>query len=325
MNAIANYFKELTNHVGSGWNRFWFTPADVLGVCVLRIFVGLMSAWFILSYSHDLGSWWGANGLLPNETVQQLIGDLERWNGRASYFYFIDDPQLLWVVHIVGILMAVAFTLGFFTRLTSIATLIVVLSYIHRAPMVTGQFEPVLTLMLFYLSLAPCGAELSLDSWLKRRRTRDLPQRKNESDRRCLAAGISQRLMQVHLAAMYLMMGLTKLGGSDAWWVGESAWWLIAHTESRLIDLTFLHQFDVLIQVWTLGIVAFELLYGVLIWNRFARPLLIAISVVHFLLIGLLTGLLSFAAIMIFANLAFVSPQWLRQMFGSARAELQPA
>jgi hypothetical protein len=113
---------------------------------------------------------------------------------------------------------------------------------------------------------------------------------------------------------MYLMMGLTKLGGSDAWWGGEAVWWLIAHSESRLVDFTFLHAWPYFLNAWTLSIVAFELLYGILIWNRLARPLLIGVSIVHWLLIGLLTGLLSYAAMMIAANLVFISPAFLRQL-----------
>jgi uncharacterized membrane protein YphA (DoxX/SURF4 family) len=315
MNAIARYFQELAERFGSGWNRFWFTPVDPIGLCLVRALTGMMSLWFILSFTPDLITWMGPDGLLPIDTVRQLTVDDRGWNGRASYLYFVDEPGLLWGVHLVAIAIAATFTLGLATRITSVVTLAIVLSYIHRMPMVTGPFEPVLSFMLFYLCLAPCGQAISLDAWLKRSRRDESKDRKESEGPLSLAAGIVQRLMQVHVAALFVMMGLTKLGGSDTWWVGEAVWWLIAHSESRLVDWTFLHRWPYLINLWTLSIVAFELLYGLLIWNRLARPLLIAFSILHWLLIGLVTGLLSYAAMMIIVNVAFVSPTWLRSLF----------
>lgn len=314
MNAIAKYFRELTTAFGNGWNRFWFTPVDPFGVCLLRVLTGVMALWFVISFTPDLITWFGPNGLLPIESVQQLTADREAlWNGRASYLYYVDEPALLWAVHVAGILVVAAFTLGLATRITNVLALVIVLSYIHRAPMVTAQFEPVLSFMLFYLCLSPCGQALSLDSWLKRNRAPENPPHQRAHAALSLSANISQRLMQIHVAALYLMMGLTKLGGSDAWWAGEAMWWLIAHTESRLVNLTFLHRWDFLLNVWTLAVVSFELLFGILIWNRLARPLLLGLAIVHWLLLGLITGLLSFALMMLVANLAFVSPEVLRQ------------
>jgi hypothetical protein len=86
-------------------------------------------------------------------------------------------------------------------------------------------------------------------------------------------------------------------------------WWLIARSDSRLVDLTWLASHPYLINGWTQGVVILEIAFGLLIWNRFARPLLLAASVIHWILIGLVTGLLSFTAAMLVANLAFVAPQ----------------
>jgi hypothetical protein len=323
MNAVARYFENLFARFGDGWNRFWFTPADPLCVSLIRVLTGLVALWFVLSYSADLIVWFGPNGLLPAGTVRQLTAEESGgWNGRFSYLNGIDDPGLLKAVHIAGVLVVASFMIGLATRISSVLTLIVVLSYIHRGPMITGQFEPVLSLLVFYLCFAPCHRHFSIDAWLARRRAERSGDGLYKFDvRPSIAANVSQRLIQVHIAAMYLMMGLTKLGGSDAWWGGEAMWWLIAHTESRLVDLTFLHNHEYVVNLWTHVVVGFELAFGILIWHPLARPLLLAIAVVHWILLGLVTGLLSFSAIMLIANLGFVSPDFLRAVLGMMTAE----
>lgn len=315
MNSIARYFAELAQRFGSGWNRFWFTPADPYPACVLRIATGLLTLWYLIGFTADLVTWFGPDGLLPVEMVYQLTADPEElWNGRASHLYYLTEPTLLWAAHGLAIAVAAAYTVGFLSRVTNILTLAIVLAYVHRGPIIVGQFEPVLTMLLFYLCLAPTGRYLSLDAWMKQRRPDARTETRGLAER-SVAAGIAIRLMQLHIAAFYLITGLTMLGGTDTWFAGEAMWWLIAQSESRLVDLTFLYEGDYLINVWTHAVVIFQLLYATLIWNRLARPLLMAVTIVHWLLIGLILGLLTYAAVMIVANLAFVSPSLLRQFF----------
>jgi hypothetical protein len=310
MYPIARYFEDLSLRFGAGWNRFWFTPADPQVFGVLRLFAGLLALWYLLSFSSDLVTWFGPDGLLPVDTIAELTRQPDgEWNGRASYLYQANTPGLLRTAHVAGMVVLAAFTVGLASRITSVLALAVVLSYVHRAPVVTGQFEPVLTLLLFYLCLAPSGASLSVDNWLKRTGRWPGSTQSASAPVPTVASGVCLRLMQVHIALLYAMMGLTKLGGSDTWWVGEAMWWLIARSDSRLLDLSWLAPNIYLINGWTQGVVILEIAFGLLIWNRVARPILLAASVVHWILIGLVTGLLSFTAAMLVANIAFVAPQ----------------
>ena len=38
-----SYSRQLSSGIGTGWNRFWFTPRDTMGVALLRVLVGLMA------------------------------------------------------------------------------------------------------------------------------------------------------------------------------------------------------------------------------------------------------------------------------------------
>jgi hypothetical protein len=120
-------------------------------------------------------------------------------------------------------------------------------------------------------------------------------------------ATIATRLIQVHLALLVAMMGFSKLSG-DVWWIGTGVWWLATRPESRLLDVTWLYKYPLLIDAWTHVVVLFELGFPLLIWIRVARPLVLAVGVLVWASIALLTGDVPFAVMMCVASLAFVSP-----------------
>jgi hypothetical protein len=189
----------------------------------------------------------------------------------------------------------VAYTAGCFSRVTSVLTLLAVLSYIHRGPMLAGPMEVVLAMLLVYLCLAPTGAAYAWDV-----------RRQAEPPGRSVMANLSQRLIQLHLAGLYLMTGLNMLAG-ETWWSGDAVWWLLAHSESRLIDLTFLGRSQggrYLLNLTTHLTAAFFLLFGLLCWSRLARPLLLLAGLCVWTFIGMVTGQLAYALLMMALSFA---------------------
>ena len=240
MHTMRAYFGELSREFGAAWTRFWFTPRDSVVLCLVRILTGIVALYYIVSHSADLVRWFGPDGILNASTTQRLTGAEQlRYSFHYSYLYLAETPASLWILHGAGLLVVLAFTLGLWSRLTSIGALIVVLAYVHRAPLITGQLEPVLTMLLAYLCLAPTGRHFSLDAVWARHRLKKLgPLAWLWTDTQLsLGANISTRLIQLHLAGFCLMTGLNMLA-ADTWWAGEGVWWLIARTDSRLVDLT---------------------------------------------------------------------------------------
>ena len=334
MDAISNYLRRLTDEIGAGWNRFWFTPTAPDTVCALCILVGLAAVYFVVSHTADLAVWFGTGGLLPRGVVEQLTGATQEGSFgprplivRWSYFNWIDNAPLLWTAHFAGLAVVLAFTVGLFSRVSGALSLVVVLSYVHRAPMIVGQFDAVLTILLLLLWWAPTGSRWSLDRWLARRRaapaTKGPGRLVDSGEPLSVAANISQRLLQVHVAALYLLMALTQLAG-QVWWAGEAVWWLMARTESRLVDLTALSGSMYLVNLWTHGIVLFELVFALLVWNRLARPLLLASAIVLWVPLALLTGEVSFCVLMLVANLAFLPPAILSRKTQSQDLDIAP-
>lgn len=323
------YFNTLTDQFGNSWNRFWFLRSDPINVCVLRILVGVLALWYQLSFTSDLIQWYASDGLLPSGAVSDSmqatgvsLGEWSYW----SYLNLAQQPVDLWIAHGLSTLVLVLLTLGFMTRITSVLSLVVVLSYLHRIPFLVGQLEPVLAMALFYLCLAPSGACLSLDARRNRGREQGIAARSNPVQF-STGANLAIRLIQVHVAALYFFIVTSQLAGVAVvedqvfrpWWNGNGVWWLMAHADSRLVDLTFLRSLPFIVLAMTHAVVLFEIAYPVFIWNRTARPLLIGISVIIWLFLALVTGLVGYCALMIALNVAFISPITLRQWVDKCR------
>jgi hypothetical protein len=306
---------DLIEEFGERWNRFWFTPADARACCWLRLAVGLVAALYLASLASGLNRWYANDGLLPPATVDRLAELTSGGETTARFSYlraFPASPELA-ALHAAAIIAALAFAAGFFTRISGVLTVIAVLSYVHRTPAVVGHLEPLLSFLIIYLCIAPSGACLSLDRLLASRLKKPPPGEGATSpgqpfDKPSVAANLGLRLIQVHVALFYGMMGLTKLYG-DAWWDGNAVWMLLAQTQSRPLDLTGLRQLgeggEYLLNAWTHGIVYFELAFPVLIWNRFTRPVLLVLAPFAWLANVLATGLLLFGLAMTAASYAF--------------------
>lgn len=321
VSAVSDYFSTLADRVGTAWNRFWFTPSDPFTLSVLRVFAGIVALYLHATYTIDLHRLFAADGLLPVETIAQW----QRAGGQnfvVSYLYYVTDPRALWAVHIAGLVVLALFTIGFLSRITSLLALAVTLSYIHRAPMLNADVEPVLAMLQFYLCLGPSGAYWSVDRLLRNRRagasvSPDAPVRSS------VDATIATRLIQIHLAAIYVLMALAKLGPvvvvsdefdfvDQPWWSGIAVWQLMTRPASRLVDLTGWFNGEgagarlFALNAWTHAIVLFELAFGFLIWNRTARPLLLALSIVIWGSLALILGNAEFCVLMVVAGLAFM-------------------
>lgn len=288
------------------WNRFWFTPGSPLPLAALRVGVGASLVFYLLLLFPDVGVWMGSQGLVPRDLYQRIvIGGLDvnilaYW----SIFNHLHSPGEVLAVHVVAIVIALLFTAGVYSRVTSVLSLVMLLQYVHRAPFVMGQVEPVLSFLLLYLSVSPCGAAISFDAWRTKTPIAKIPP--------SWTATTSLRLIQVHLAAFYLMMAVSKING-DLWLRGDGVWGLMAMTQARLIDLSALREYEYVLNAWSLAVVTYELLFAGLIWPRLMRPVVLWLGVAHWLLLLLASGLVQFCLLMLVANLAYVPADWWKK------------
>ena len=307
MNLIVAYLRELGRASLAGWNRFWFTPADSATLGVLRICAGSM-----LLYTHAV---WGIGfddflnpaGLIPRESVEAFYGDNMRW--AFSHLWLFQSTSALWAVHIAGLVVFALFTVGLFTRATSVVAWLLTLSYIHRLPGSLFGTDQMNAMLATYLMLAPCGDAYSLDRWLKARRAGGpLPDAPPS-----VATNIAARLIQLHMCIIYFFAGLGKLQG-DTWWAGFAIWLAASNYEYQTVDLTWLAHWPILTAILTQLTCYWELFFCVLVWPRLLRPITLFIALPLHLSIGICMGLMTFGLIMPIALLSFVPPELMRRV-----------
>ncbi len=140
--------------------------------------------------------------------------------------WYPDLPRPLYgAVLAVGVVAAVAMTLGFCTRLATGATLGVVAYNLFLSTTHFHSNRAYLLIVLAALAVAPCGRELSVDTWLRRRRGQP------PLDLRAPAWPLW--LLRFEATVVYGASGLGKLVDPD-WFGGTVTWHRIVQVRDRL-------------------------------------------------------------------------------------------
>lgn len=318
MKLVADYLRELARAAVAGWNRFWFTPQDPATLSLLRICAGLMIFYTHFVWTLELDAFLGPDGFIPVASAESFYAAVDSSARYApSYLWYVKSSTTLWTVHIAGLVVLAMFTLGLFTRLTSILTFVITLSYVNRVPGALFGLDQINMLLATYLMLAPCGAAYSLDRWLaKRRAGESLPPAAPT-----VMTNVATRLIQLHMCIIYFFAGLGKLQG-DTWWHGDALWGAVTNLEYQTVDITWLLDYPLLTAILTQGTAYWELTFCVLVWPRLLRPITLFLALPLHLGIGICMGLMTFGLIMPIALISFVSPRLIRRLVDGAAAEL---
>jgi hypothetical protein len=314
--AVRGYFTELGGTAGAAWNRFWFTSRDARWLGILRVLVGLMAFYTIATYGPDLDRWFGAGGMLPLGMVRGRIVNDEWVPGFYDAHWSLLDvipPRLLWPAFWASLAAIGLFTLGIGGRIAAVAATVATLSFFSRAPMVTGEFEPILALLMVYLCVGRASDEYSVPVYLARRargRAGSLPQASNIQHPASPLNTTALRLLQIHIAIVHLMMACAMLAAPEgSWWTGEGIYLAAMRPGMALVDFTFLKEHPRIVAAWSHAITLYLLTFPVLVWPSLSRPIVLAIGALIWLSIALATGWLMFSLAMLLGLLAFVDLQ----------------
>jgi hypothetical protein len=262
-----------------------------------------------------------------------------------SIWFHVTDPTAMAVVHCLIVVIAFLFTIGFCTRITSALIWFASLCYIHRNPTALFGVDTMMTILLFYLMMGPCGAAFSIDrlirkwwvtakpgvvQWwyglLKRPMPTDLAPADPVPDEPAptIGANVAMRLLQIHVCIIYLFAGVSKLLGAS-WWNGSAIWSTLGNFEFApmqfelyLILLRFLgkHQlfYDSFMTFGGYFTLIFEVGYAFLIWRPKLRWMFLGAAIMLHGGIGLFMGLKTFSLMMLVMNMAFLRKEeayWL--------------
>jgi hypothetical protein len=126
----------------------------------------------------------------------------------------------------VGVVAAVALSLGIATRLTSVVTFGIVAYNLFLSTTHVHNNRAFLVIVLAGLAVAPCGRELSVDAWWRRRR--GLPARPTS------APGWPLWLLRFEASVLYGASGLSKLLDAD-WFGGTVTWHRVVQHRADLV------------------------------------------------------------------------------------------
>jgi hypothetical protein len=311
--VLAAYPADLMTSAGRAWHRFFFTPADPTPLGVIRILVGLLSSWSLLTLGlGDLQSNLGSNGWVSPEALRNFWSEWRESARVWSLWLHVPDRYLA-VVWCACLLVLAAFTLGIASRVTSILAWAIMVSTSRRVPVLYFGFDQaILSWMLYLAFTGASGQALSLDRLLFRRRAAAAPAAGSSTiPVPTVSANLALRLIQLHLCLIYAVAGLAKLQGR-VWWNGEAMLMILLAPEYRVGNYVWLAAYPRFLHFLTHATVAMEVLYPVLVWVRVLRPLVLLGMISLHVGIDLTMGLREFSLAMIAGNVAFISGSWLR-------------
>lgn len=289
----------------SGWDAFWFAPRPTSTLALFRIVYGLVVFLWALAYLGDARALLTSGGVLPEHPEGRLLrtGVLELFTSDLAALAVVGGLAL------VGLLLA----LGVMTRVMSVVNFVLLLSITRRNPDVINSGDSLLRHFGFFLMFAPAGAALSWDRWRSHRETFwEIPWR----------APWAHRLIQIQVSFLYLFSTYAKAQGQD--WVSGTA---LAEVW-RAGDLV---RFDVPLPIYdsllmsnlaSYATMLAELALATLIWNRRARPYVIAVGLLLHLGIETTLAVGFFSTVACTGYLAFIPEERASEAIGWVRARL---
>lgn len=253
-----------------------------------------------------------------------------------SVWLHLTDPTTLYAVHFAFLGVCVLFTIGLWTRVTSVLVWAGALNYIHRGELTLFGQDTMQTILLTYLMIGPSGAALSVDALRRRYRAskalltsggRAVPwaEAALSGPPKSWLANLAVRLFQINFCLIYASSGLSKLKGTT-WWDHSAPWLIFANPEFGLIRYpvyewllrqaagarVLLALFAGSVSLYTLVV---ELGLPVLIWTRL-RPVMVCLSALLHFGIAVFMGLATFGLYMFTLVLCYVPAALIRERIG---------
>jgi hypothetical protein len=304
LNPVVRDLAARARSLSHEWDTFWFKPADPTLLGLIRVFTGLMLLYTHAVWGLVLHQFFGPTSWLSPALVRAVQQDQHTY----SFWWLVADG---WMWPVYGLSMAVlfTFTLGLFTRVASILSLLIVISFAHRAPQATFGLDQINAMLTLYLAIGPSGQALSLDrliarGWRGKAAARPAPS---------AAANLALRLINVHMCVIYFFAGVSKLQG-ESWWTGEAMWRAFSNLEYQSIDMTWLAWHPWLLNLVTYFSVLWEIFFCVLIWQPRLRSLMLAVAVVLHVGIGACLGMWTFGLIMLVGCASFLPKQAVQDL-----------
>lgn len=273
--------------------RFFTAPAAATPLALFRIGVAGVLLLQGLSLAGDVGELFGPQALVPAEVLDPQDGDssIHPFSPRLRFLEglmssmgvtSVETARLTFLLYLA---MLSCLLIGWQTRCVAAVAWLTHLALNNAATATIYGVDMFAHISLFYCTVFPVGAALSIDA-AGRRAAPDAWNR------------LALRVLQLHLCVVYFSSAVEKAAGPQ-WWNGEAIWRSVTLPELATLDMTWLAAVPWFAVLAGWGTLAVEAGYAVLIWPKRTRTAMALATIGMHAGIGATMGLVSFSALMI--------------------------
>src|ERR1700753_2317879 len=148
------------------WDEFFFAPQSPIPIALLRILYGLCVSATVILLHTDWLNWFGVHAWVTLSTMRQVEPGM-----RLNLFTVMPQDDR-WIAAFFWVFLgfALLLTIGFWTRFSSVAVFLCLVSIQQRNLWMLHNGDTFLRVAGFFLMFAPAGAALSLDRLIRVRR-----------------------------------------------------------------------------------------------------------------------------------------------------------
>jgi hypothetical protein len=202
------------------WSWFWFRPVTASGLGFMRILLGLMLVMTTLDVMPDLEVLVGPHGAHSASAASKGLR-LTRW----TWFDHVDSMGAVYAIQAAALLANILFMIGFRSRTMGFLSVLAHVALYQRNSWFMNGGDRLVREFALYICLVPCGAAMSMDAWLDRRRAA----KRGEGPSSPLIPILGLRLVQLQVCVVYLSTGLDKWATQS--WQGGTALYYSLSTE----------------------------------------------------------------------------------------------
>lgn len=264
----------------------------LIGTALLRIGLGCVVLCLYAQHLIQFPFLWGSNGVIPFDEFHHIIA-----RTRGHSIFELTPAHPLPVV-ILGLLITIAFTVGFHTRIMSVLFYVFTFSLYARNPFLLDGGDNLLYLVAFYLILTDCGARFSFDA----------AKRKSEPNAFvALLHNVGVAAIVTQLVLLYFTSSFYKIQG-HMWQDGTAIYYILRSAEFNVSSAAhYLWDNDLFLTFCTWSTIFIQLAWVFWIWHPRLRWLLVSLAIGMHMMIAWFMGLFWFSAVMICAELIVLS------------------
>lgn len=286
------------------WDNLFFSKFDPASLSVFRILLGITIFLMFLAEYPNWEKYFSSNGVLSlNEEFYK-----PPFYKQSVFFYFEKflPVKNLWYV---GFLFSITFTIGLFTKFSTLFLYVFFISKVNFNPLIGGGYDLLIVVLLFYGCFTKLNYYISLDNILSRKGNEFL-------------TVWPIRLIQITIMLIYFTTGLYKTVSDPAWLNGEAAYWTIVQNVWGRSNIFPLLGYKILYfsKIATYYTLLVELLFPVFVCIPATRLFAVSAGIfLHLMLIIFMNHIDFFSLSMISALLLFVPDAKMKNYLTKAK------